>query len=904
MRKLLVIITILICNMSLHATDWSDTKAISIPEPVYATVNITGITAMPTTKDANYQAWLEYNDNQGNTFRKRVILNAQGNSSLTFKKKNFSIDFCEDEWVGDVVTDVTIGNWVKQDGFHLKAYTPERFCGLGVVAYHLYDKITETLPTDINRPWKRAGIEGNDNQICHPDGFPIILNLNGMFYGTYVWQLKKHRKNMNQEKDNPLHIHIDGNMWEETLFGGNVVWDEFEIRNPKKVTDPTCDAITALSKYDGELKELQSSGYSNAELRNEIEKRFDVTGMIDYYIFSLAVNNYDGFMKNWQWFTYDGVKWFVAPYDLDGTFGVIWTGNSIMPARYSFFDDDFTMEKEYVSLGPMKWITAYYMDDIKARYAELRKTGILNEENILHDIYEWYGRIDDEFHHKDANKWIYEVNVKTIPNQEWDVSNDYTDFLSLPLYDQTATYHAGDRVVIDYGRNISVWEANTTVSGVFPFQNYGHYYSDEELTDWIDERMALVDGYLGYDGHRFYDQSITVDIENSTTKNFISNVTYGLTTPSEIKDFCYDFDRTWCCREDDRPRPAKVFHPLTKGNDWRVMLYDTVTETQRTIAIDNMSAMTYIYNLIPGHTYRYNVTDGNSIIANGTIEVNGRVRMINVPSVFNVRDMGGWETTDGYRVKYGLMYRGSELLGGKYNNALQRDIDELKELGIKAELDLRSYKNVKTYDTNGYNYATANGAETSAFGEDYPYGWINMYDYQENVLRSNSDRVKKSFNFILDCLKQDKPIYMHCTYGADRTGIMSALLLGVMGVSISDIFKDYELTSLNAFSGKRDKADMKIRLYDVIGYTDEKASLEQACRQYMVKTIKISEKDINDFVYIMTGKKAGAIDGITEINTDADNGVAYGIDGIRRNTACRGISIIRRADNSVIKVIK
>ena len=70
---------------------------------------------------------MEFYDCQGGYFCKKVILNAQGNSSLNFAKKNFAVDFCEDDWIGDKTTDISIGDWVKQDAFHFKAYYNDTF---------------------------------------------------------------------------------------------------------------------------------------------------------------------------------------------------------------------------------------------------------------------------------------------------------------------------------------------------------------------------------------------------------------------------------------------------------------------------------------------------------------------------------------------------------------------------------------------------------------------------------------------------------------------------------------------------------------------------------------------------------------------------------------------------------
>lgn len=236
--------------------DWSESSFIQIPEPSLALINITEIDSMPTSKTDNKKAYLEFWDKQGNYFKKKVILNAQGANSLTAPKKNFAIDFCEDEWIGDNTTSVKFGNWVTQDGFHCKAFFGDLFRGLCVVCYKYMDMITKTRGFDKDRPWKKVLINyeninsyesGIDSPLtktdlmfdtgakCVPDGFPCIVHLNNVFYGVFSFQLKKHRDNYHMSKKTVENIHIDPDYIDgNNFFNGNIDWSCFEIRNPKQ----------------------------------------------------------------------------------------------------------------------------------------------------------------------------------------------------------------------------------------------------------------------------------------------------------------------------------------------------------------------------------------------------------------------------------------------------------------------------------------------------------------------------------------------------------------------------------------------------------------------------------------------------------------------------------------------
>lgn len=538
-------------------TDWSETKKINISQPNCAYVNITNIGSMPTTKTADLHAYMEVYDCNGNYFKKRVILNAQGNSSLYMPKKNFAADFCEDEWAGDKTTDVTIGDWVTQDAFHFKAYYTDYFRGIATVGYKLYDEIA----LDRGRLWTRAP-EGSilndknksENARCYPDGFPCVVYLNGNFYGVFSWQLKKNRKNMNQTKDLAEHIHLDGVLGDETIWKGSVDWTQFEIRNPKTLytmngekydgdnpeelideTSPYYDLetddkktknnkemtakvksyIVAMSNIHDHLVELENVGTSKAEMRAAIEASYDVVGLVDYICFHFVVLNHDGFTKNWQWFTYDGKKWFVAPYDLDGIFGAMHTGSVILPAYWYMSGNPLFPANPKTS--PAYWVCRYYNDEIKARFQELRSKNILSADNIKSIIKNWYYRLGENQYVSEYEKWPESPCVGNIVlNHNWTTTDDWPggwpSFYTIADYNPDMTYEAGDKCKLDN----RLWVATGTTCGVKPYQgSLGHHDSLQRIEEWIDARMNYLDIGYGIDESFKEESSYTLIISNA-----------------------------------------------------------------------------------------------------------------------------------------------------------------------------------------------------------------------------------------------------------------------------------------------------------------------------------------------------------------------------------------------------
>lgn len=433
----------------------SNESYIALPIPQLAMVNIVA-TSLPTTKTDDIHGTLEFNDMQGNVFAKKIIMNAQGTSSLGLPKKNISIDIMDEDYEDS--HEIKFGDWVAQDGFHLKSYMLDGIRVKPLAAYDLYESILMSRGVRRDRAWKRlqlpSDIPAASNNITdsylqiddgaknHPSGFPIILYFNGVFHGIFCWQLKKHRANYHQIKDNAGHIHLDGNISNVLLWeaNGNIDWDKWagkkqesststnvdgiEVRNPKKLI------LVDGSEYDadtnpGELISFNSAGYdsSNAnmvrtaavrasieslsrrvyaltQMTNGSEKKsaiaevFDVDSIIDFIIFSQITGNIDGYKKNWQWVTYDGVKWAVNAYDLDGVWG--WTSWSYYSPYDSWIHND---------TPPVTLIIENYLDEIKARYRELRDKGVLNLENIMLPLVNYVKVIGIDFYDMEFDKW-------------------------------------------------------------------------------------------------------------------------------------------------------------------------------------------------------------------------------------------------------------------------------------------------------------------------------------------------------------------------------------------------------------------------------------------------------------------------------------------------------------------
>ena len=173
----------------------------------------------------------------------------------------------------------------------------------------------------------------------------------------------------------------------------------------------------------------------------------------------------------------------------------------------------------------------------------------------------------------------------------------------------------------------------------------------------------------------------------------------------------------------------------------------------------------------------------------------GGVRMIYTPSVWNVRDLGGWACTGG-RVKYGKIFR-----GGHFGSISAADKVMIVDwLGVATDIDLR-------------NNGETGGITASPLGGSVEY-FHQSLDFYANAVSTSaaSARTVAVLKKVMACVAANKPCYFHCMSGADRTGTIAYLLLSLLGVSQSDKDKDYELT---AFSDEADGKRFRSSNYNV-----------------------------------------------------------------------------------------
>ena len=224
---------------------------------------------------------------------------------------------------------------------------------------------------------------------------------------------------------------------------------------------------------------------------------------------------------------------------------------------------------------------------------------------------------------------------------------------------------------------------------------------------------------------------------------------------------------------------------------------------------------------------------------------------------FNFRDIGGYRNQDGKRVKKGLYFR-----AGRQDRMTDKDLAQLSELNISTQIDLRkqeevldqgrgpleamgaNYINIAVIPEGGSDKLNKLVGDTGISGKRYlgylefgPTSWLRLFGIlaeQENL-----------------------PVLLHCTAGKDRTGVSTAFLLSVLGVSREVIEADYLLTNLDT----ERQADF---IESTVGYP------EGYDREKMITIAGVPQDAMKDFLDGVESKWGSVVEYLQKIGITQD----------------------------------
>lgn len=176
-------------------------------------------------------------------------------------------------------------------------------------------------------------------------------------------------------------------------------------------------------------------------------------------------------------------------------------------------------------------------------------------------------------------------------------------------------------------------------------------------------------------------------------------------------------------------------------------------------------------------------------------------RHIRFDTLHNFRDLGGYRTPDGRRIRPGRLYRADSL--GKLTEGTE-DWSRFLALGVRTVIDLRYPWEIEsrgrvpdhpslTYHNLSIEHRPYNQAALTADVHAGPY----LAERFLEVAEDGREEIREALELIAKSAESNEgPLVFHCASGKDRTGEMAALVLSLLGVDDQTIIEDFSLTEL------------------------------------------------------------------------------------------------------------
>jgi protein-tyrosine phosphatase len=190
------------------------------------------------------------------------------------------------------------------------------------------------------------------------------------------------------------------------------------------------------------------------------------------------------------------------------------------------------------------------------------------------------------------------------------------------------------------------------------------------------------------------------------------------------------------------------------------------------------------------------------------------VRLIPLEGAVNFRDLGGYATEDGQHTRWRTLFRADGL-----GDLTEADFSTMRALGIRTVIDLRSAEELERgrYDVDAHPVTFHHFPIIEQLPD------ADAFDKNPGLLGTQYlDMVRdagRSFVSVLEILARPEslPAVFHCTAGKDRTGVLSAILLSLLGVDEPTVVTDYALSG---------EAMTRLRAKLIVKYPEGRETIE------------------------------------------------------------------------------
>ena len=347
----------------------------------------------------------------GNIINGYLRFDIQGDSSRSYPKTNFKIKLYTDAEGKNKLKVKMHSSWSKSSKYNLKANWIDATHSRNIVNARLIKDAVSVTPLENPDQTKKILSTEGLGQI---DGFPIELYFNDGYHGLYTLNTKK----------------------DETTFGMDSKDATNEVLSTelgkKDITDST-KAIIDGKNWSTEIHDVASDNVksnlvkflnfieqsNDVDFHANLKNYIDVSSVINLILFGWLSQEYDFYSKSELFATWnDGGYWYLIPYDLDSTWGLLWDGSDVVPNR-----DDFDLSKIFsdpqtawaASANDNKFqqrVIKLFKPEIKKQGKFLRST-VWSTPNIIASFKTFIDEVPTFAYQRDQEKWTTIPSIKT-----------------------------------------------------------------------------------------------------------------------------------------------------------------------------------------------------------------------------------------------------------------------------------------------------------------------------------------------------------------------------------------------------------------------------------------------------------------------------------------------------------
>lgn len=387
---------------------WTPINVPTVEEIPLAKIFIYGdISLMTADKNEEQYYYIFVDEDNNKQSAGYCSMKWQGQSSLTYPKKNYTAKFYYDpayhrkeklDFFPDELK-LSKSKWV------LKANWVDRSMARNIVTARLWAQMVKSRvaapPTEIAASPNFGAINGH----------PIVVYVNDEFHGLYTYNIPKDEDTFGMDEDNPKHCAICGDSnasnsaaaFQAVSLGSWVVEVPDEVW-PKYTETEDVDGVPTEVEYkvsDNWLTVLDFvKNSTDADFKANFNNYIDLESAIDYYILLLLDCGVDSAARNFLLYTFNGgLKWYCSMYDMDTTWGTGTNGNAVYNPTLAF-------PSGYLCTNSALWnrLEENFGQEIYDRWAEL-SGGVLSPAYIKREFELFWNLIPQADIDSDLSRW-------------------------------------------------------------------------------------------------------------------------------------------------------------------------------------------------------------------------------------------------------------------------------------------------------------------------------------------------------------------------------------------------------------------------------------------------------------------------------------------------------------------